>query len=811
MFRIAAVLLALLLFACSRRSEQLDGLFESATASFRNGELQAALDQAERGKSISSPGTADHWKFELLRCEILLARRAAGDVLSILQRPIPDGPEFREIRARRKLLEGQAMISMGKFAEAAPILEEAFARAKNGGFGDILTNIEILEGSRLARLRRWDEAEARLLSAVERARKHRDRYLEAGATVNLGMIRLTRHRFEEAAARFERALALAEGHAQLLYSLALANLSICYYRLGEIDRAIAIQTKAIALHERFGENAYLANTLGEAGSAHALAGRFKESIAFFERAYRLSTKLKRTADAAIWAGNMAAVYAELGDWDSAERWNREAAQLKKQIGARPLVYNILNDARIASGRQDWKRAAALYQQALNDSDKVPAVIWDAHAGLGLVALNRGDASAASRHFAAALKVVEETRSDLLRTDFKISFLGRLIDLYQRAVEALLLQGKQEQALVVADSSRAQVLAERSGIVRSKRYSPEDLKRAAARRNAVVLSYWLTPQGFYVWVVTPEEIRLVKLAPVTEIAPLVEEFREAVQRHLADPAATPLRAGDRLYQLVVEPVQDWVAKARSVIIVPDGPLQELNFETLPVPGKSRYWIEDVEVSVAPSVAMLADSRPASRKARSILVIGDPVPEDPAYPKLAHAAREIDSILAAFPSIEKTVYVGSEATPAAYRKANPSQFSFIHFAAHAVANRESPLDSAVLLTGNKLYARDVMDLPLNADLVTVSACRGAGSRIYSGEGLVGFAWAFQRAGARNVVAGVWDVNDRSTALLMKELYAGIAQGQTPAKALRGAKLKLMASSPNFHKPYYWGAFQLYISGN
>ena len=91
--------------------------------------------------------------------------------------------------------------------------------------------------------------------------------------------------------------------------------------------------------------------------------------------------------------------------------------------------------------------------------------------------------------------------------------------------------------------------------------------------------------------------------------------------------------------------------------------------------------------------------------------------------------------------------------------------IHFTAHATANVESPLDSAVVLSGPddgyKLYARDVAETPLRADLVTVSACRSAGERTYSGEGLVGFAWAFLRAGARNVIAGLWDVDDRSTA--------------------------------------------------
>jgi len=102
---------------------------------------------------------------------------------------------------------------------------------------------------------------------------------------------------------------------------------------------------------------------------------------------------------------------------------------------------------------------------------------------------------------------------------------------------------------------------------------------------------------------------------------------------------------------------------------------------------------------------------------------------------------------------------------------------------------------------------VSLPLHAQLVTVSACRSAGERAYSGEGLVGFAWAFLRAGASRVVAGLWDVDDRSTADLMDRLYSGIAAGDSAAQALRSAKLALLASGGNAGKPYYWGPFQLF----
>ena len=110
--------------------------------------------------------------------------------------------------------------------------------------------------------------------------------------------------------------------------------------------------------------------------------------------------------------------------------------------------------------------------------------------------------------------------------------------------------------------------------------------------------------------------------------------------------------------------------------------------------------------------------------------------------------------------------------------------------------------------KLYARDVIEIPIHADVVTLSACHSAGTRIYAGEGLIGFAWAFLQAGARDVVAGLWDVSDSSTEPLMDKFYAGIAVGNDPVTALRNAKLALLKGDVRFRKPFFWAPFQIYL---
>jgi CHAT domain-containing protein len=323
---------------------------------------------------------------------------------------------------------------------------------------------------------------------------------------------------------------------------------------------------------------------------------------------------------------------------------------------------------------------------------------------------------------------------------------------------------------------------------------------------------MTPEKSYLWIVGPDGTNRVTLPPAGEIDKLVGEHQKTIANVLADPLAAADTAGDKLYRLLVAPASRWLTPGTPVIIVPDGSLHGINFETLPVDGARRhYWIEDTEVQIAPSLGSLAVTRPGGARAASLLLMGNATSHPPEFPSLRYASIEMSSIAKHFDTNQVQVHDGEGASPAAYRDARPDRFSFIHFTAHATANVESPLDSAVILSGQerayKLYARDVAEQPLKAELVTVSACRSAGERAYAGEGLVGFSWAFLRAGARRVIAGLWDVDDRSTAELMDRVYAGLRAGESPSRALRSAKLSLVRQGGSLARPYNWGPFEMF----
>ena len=139
--------------------------------------------------------------------------------------------------------------------------------------------------------------------------------------------------------------------------------------------------------------------------------------------------------------------------------------------------------------------------------------------------------------------------------------------------------------------------------------------------------------------------------------------------------------------------------------------------------------------------------------------------------------------------------------------------IHFATHGVLDTQHPELSGVVLSlldengsprDGFLRLHDVYNLRLAADLVVLSGCQTALGKDVRGEGLVGLTRGFLYAGARRVMASLWQVDDRATSELMARFYRALLKdGSSPAAALREAQLSLSRSA-QWRDPYNWAGF-------
>jgi len=785
----------------------------------RLGDLNRALALAERGWSRwrAQPRSEMHWEFRLLRAQVLVHQGKPQPVLELLTEEPPAGERFMPARARRLMCLGRARFLEADYPASRVLMDQALGLARRVGDALLLSEVQLWRGSTLARCGEFQAADEAYQEGLRLAAQRGDVYLQAAALGNRGFVRINSTRYDEAIPYFQEALRLAEKAGFRRFAAnATGNLGRCYAGLGEHAQAVRLLSQAARLMGESGDFNGQQIWLGNLGEAYHAQGNFRSAIGCYRNALEIARRLGASYFTLMWTNKLTELSLEAGDLKSAEDYNRQARQISPNVTTRGAgIWSALWQARILAAQGRVSEAERRYREVLASASPAEerSVIWTAHAGLADLYAATGQSSEADAEFRQALAVLEETRSRLSRDEWKLSFHAASIRLYQDYVDFLVSSRRAERALEVAESCRARVLVQKLGLTGGGSWSPAAWKfREAARRlGATLMSFWLAPRRSFLWVVQPDRVVCFRLPSNSEIEPLVAVLRGAIEG-LRDPLASELAAARRLHAMLIEPAASLLRPQARLIVVPDGPLHEVNLESLvAAKGAPRYWIEDVTLALVPSLALLVGSRqepPARRD--SLLLIGDPTPTSE-FPRLPEAQKEIAAVGRRLPASRQLVLTGADAHPDCYRLAGPQRFSLIHFAAHATASADNPLDSAIILSprenGFKLYARQVMGIPLRAELVTMSACRGAGARSYSGEGLVGFAWAFLQAGSRNVIAGLWDVPDSSTAVLMERLYAELAAGRGPAQALRAAKRALLESRSAWSKPFYWAPFQLY----
>jgi CHAT domain-containing protein/tetratricopeptide (TPR) repeat protein len=781
------------------------------------GELAAARAEAEQWLNGSSAGNPEWtWRFKVLKAEILLKQGAAKETLAILEEAPPPNFLQEDFAVRRKIAQGAANNFLRRFGEAKQCFSDARQLAASY-HPELLGEVALASGTLSFMQNDFAGAEPSYRMALQIAREGNQPFLEAAALGNLGLLAMRNQHYDESIDLDTAALKASENlGARSSISTIRGNLGWDYFQMGDYERALSYSTEAEEESSKLGMGLEQIPWLTNIGSIYLVQSDYSRAREYYLRALVLARERGNSSTVTECLNNLAFTALEQGQYDLAEQYNREALELVRRNHDRfGEPYAISVNGRIAAGRKDYRSAEAFFRQVINDASAERPVRWEAQANLAKVYEEENQPASAERQFRDAMETIEQARSSLQREEFRLSFLSGAISFYDDYIGFLSARGRTFEALEVAELSRARTLAEGLGVHLGsltfpiKGFAPTQV---AKRLNTVILSYWLGPQHSILWVVTPAQVSFFNLAPAAEINSLARSYRNALVGP-RDVIETENAQGRKLYEILVAPANALIPKGARVTILPDGSLYDLNFETLLVPEPQlHYWIEDVMVTDANSLELLGlSASEQSVRSRKLLLIGDPISPASEFPDLPQAATEMARIENVFPAASETVLSRAQATAEAYLQSQPEQFSFIHFVAHGTASRASPLDSAVVLTkvndSYKLYARDIIKRRLRADLVTISACHGAGERNYSGEGLVGLTWAFLRAGAHGVIAALWEVNDNSTPQLMDQLYSEIAKGTAPDAALRDAKLALINSGTIYRKPFYWAPFQIY----
>lgn len=371
-------------------------------------------------------------------------------------------------------------------------------------------------------------------------------------------------------------------------------------------------------------------------------------------------------------------------------------------------------------------------------------------------------------------------------------------------------------------------------------------------NQTLLEYFTGDSAVYIFVVRRDHYQVVEVQKDFPLDSLVADFRKGIENepeNLSDQALDQyIQSAQALYRKLLAPVEDQITG--SLLIVPDGVLGYLPFEALlsgrpgdvynvstyPVALKKYAISYCYSATLWQEMARKQHLQPARKAVLALAPFykGTNTDLTGKLPQELEKLRQgsvsgatkiaLRSVIRDLPESGMESYfvqhnwggqclIGSEATRAAFI-AEAGNYRILHLATHGIAKKEvgsgefsylafAPVSDTA--DYDPLYVRDLYNLRLNADLVTLSACETGIGELQRGEGVLSLARAFAYAGAKSIITTLWAADDASSKDLIEYFYLELKKGLPKDEALRNAKLWYLENgSKQKQDPFFWAGF-------
>lgn len=343
-------------------------------------------------------------------------------------------------------------------------------------------------------------------------------------------------------------------------------------------------------------------------------------------------------------------------------------------------------------------------------------------------------------------------------------------------------------------------------------------------NTTLAEYLVGERSMYVFLINRGNVRLVKTDKPARLADRVRDLQKLVtERDFSGYG----REAYHLYQDVFEPIRPFISDKRLVLI-PDGPLWYLNFDLLLSRSsqakdysKLAYLIKDYTFSYEYSATLrYGDSGRGTERASSnnrclAFSFTGMSQNETEHADLPGSRAELQAISKTW---QGQFLNGEQAGEEVFKRLAPN-YTILHLALHGETDDAHPMNSALYFTsgattqknalGKKedgvLYAAELYNMNLKAELTVLSACNTGRGELIKGEGIISLGRAFSYAGCKSLVMSLWEVSDATAPDLMKYFYENLKRGMPKDEALRKAKLTYLSSADNLSaNPFYWGSF-------
>ena len=615
----------------------------------------------------------------------------------------------------------------------------------------------------------------------------------------------------------------------------LNNLGSIYADLNQFESALTYFYQAAVIADHINDNSYLGMIYNNIGIIYSHLNNYEEANKYYDRALVLSSTYKDGTF--VWE-----TYLELANLskkhsnyvEAREYYENSIAsieEVRSKIGPEDLKASYLGtDKRLEAYQNLIDLLVRLHRSA-------PGRGYDKEA---FNYLERAKARAfldslevAQVDISQGINPVLASREKGLMRDIARSYsrlLGPNLSTKDRDAISSQLKANEDQLESLKREIRASSPAY-ADLKYPKVIRYDEVKELVPDSDLAYIAYSVGKDSSFGFAITSRGLRVFNIPSRKVIQQQVTAYRKSI----SNLQNRDFEIGRDLFQELVQP--GLVPGLKKIVIVPDDVLNLLPFETLLTNKAPDSWlIRDYMIGYVPSLSSLrvlqTRHRNGSNPSKDLLAIGNPSYGSgrPGDGKLANAAilydlnsasgfnlpplkyseLEIQNISNLFRAKKVTVLQKEDAS-GRWLKSNPlADYKIIHFATHSIIDDKKPARSAILLSylpnqvgSGLLQTRDIYNLKLNADLVTLSSCQTGLGQFIRGEGIEGLSRAFFYAGSSSVLMSLWAVNDQATYLLMERFYRHLKGSESLMGALRNAKLEMIGSRALSH-PYYWAGF-------
>jgi CHAT domain-containing protein len=648
------------------------------------------------------------------------------------------------------------------------------------------------------------------------------------------------------------------------------------------------------LAEKLGNRMGLARLLASMAIALTDSGDSSHAIEKLNQSLQISRETGDANDEAVALHNLGSVYSQLGDFDQALKLYGQVLDFWHKIrneSAAAKTLSLIAKAERAQGKLE--PALGHIDEAIQINESLRGKLtsqdlrtsylatvtnpYEIKIGL-LMQLNRehqdhgyvAQALETSERARARslLELLTESRADIRQgVDPELLAQERSIgsSLSAKALELLKLdssssdsaqlQREIEDCTAEYERVEAQIRIKSPGYAALTQPQPLTLKEIQQQvldPDTLLFEYSLGEEHSYLWAGTQNSLSFYELPPRSQIEADAQAYFDLVANDIQNRQELEEKAA-RLSATLLGPVASEM-KAKRLVIVSDGQLENVPFAALPMPSSSRPLIADHEILNEPSASAVAILRreTTGRKLapKLVAVLADPVfdsndvrlqgllgpggpgnamkgqPGQPhdllesadqqTLPRLKHTRDEATGILALTTPEQSVALLDFKASKEAAEDPDLANYRVVHFATHGFVDWDHPQLSGLVFSlyddkgravDGFLRLNEIFNLRLPAQLVVLSACQSGTGKLVKGEGLLALTRGFMYAGVPSLVVSHWEVDDAATTELMIRFYKSLLGTEQlhPAAALRAAQLSMMEENKWTH-PYYWAPFAL-----